>query len=139
MRWMPLDEVLIESSKGSGFLGLHSPEFATPRGGALDYFTAELSVSTLRAELRVYAFLGEGLPRLFEDMAIEWRGWSGAKRWRSLEGKIELSATHDGLGRIGLLVVLSEPYGEWKAEGTVALEAGSLDTPARRLRDFVGT
>jgi hypothetical protein len=91
----------------------------------------------LRAEVRVYAYRADGLPDLFEAMASDWRGWSGAKCWESLEGELKLTATHDGLGHIALDVVLGPLYEEWKAQGTLVLEAGSLDAPASHLRDFV--
>jgi hypothetical protein len=132
---VPTEELVIKSRDDSGFLRLHSPDFS---GDAVEYFTAELSVRTMHAEVRVYAYRADGLPDLFEEMASEWRGWRVAKRWESLEGELKLTATHDGLGHIALDIVLGEPYEEWKAQGIVVLDAGSLDTPARRLRDFIG-
>jgi hypothetical protein len=133
-----VDELFIDSRDGSGFLRFHSREFGTPGGGsALEYFNAELKVKTMRAEVRVYAYGAQGLASLFEETAREWRGWKGVKAWESLEGELKLAATHDGLGHIGLLVEMGPPYEEWKAQGVVALEAGSLDVPARRLSEFV--
>jgi hypothetical protein len=132
-----VDELLIESGEGSGFLRLHAREHGKAGGGALEYFTAELSLKTMRAEVRVYAYGAQGLASLFEDMAREWRGWSGTKGWDSLEGEIKLAATHDGLGHIALEVEMGPPSEEWRARGTIMLEAGALDLPARRLTRFL--
>jgi hypothetical protein len=35
------------------------------------------------------------------------------------------------------MVEMGPPYEEWTARGIVALEAGSLDLPARRVSEFV--
>jgi hypothetical protein len=43
---------------------------------------------------------------LFEDIARNWQGWSGPKRWAAGEGEYSLSATSDSTGHITLVAEL---------------------------------
>ena len=38
--------------------------------------------------------------RFFAELAADWRGWDGERRWRSLEGEMEIEASHDGRGHV---------------------------------------
>jgi hypothetical protein len=129
------DEVVIAGRDGR-LLRLHSREFG-PKG-ALEYFTAEVRVSTLHAEVRVYAWGADGLSALFEEMALQWRGWEEAKEWSSVEGELKVAARHGRLGHIALEVSLRPLHEEWEAQATIVLEAGSLDPPARSVQEFIG-
>ena len=51
---------------------------------------------------------------------------------------MKIAAHHDRLGHIALEVSLRPLYEESQAQGTITLEAGSLDPPARDLREFIG-
>ncbi|HET6510029.1 MAG TPA: DUF6228 family protein [Baekduia sp.] len=74
----------------------------------------------------------------FKELAESWRGWSGVKRWKSYEGVLAPSCTHDGLGHVQMTVELHDatvPDG-WSVRGTIELEAGALGeyaVAARRL------
>ena len=63
---------------------------------------------------------------------------AGSRDWASLEGRFDLTATHDGLGHIPVRVRLrSGPYDDdWRLEGVIWLEAGGLDTVARAAARF---
>jgi hypothetical protein len=45
---------------------------------------------------------------LFDEMAREWRGWSGTKEWASLEGELSLSCTADGKGHVDIAIDVRE-------------------------------
>jgi hypothetical protein len=100
----------------------------------------ELAGPGLRAEREVYAYAPLGDFRaLFEGMARDWRGWQGERSWTSLEGELHLGCTHDGLGHIAIRVELeTENRGpsDWKAVGTIRVEAGVLDALAAAARSF---
>lgn len=81
------------------------------------------------------------LPEFFDDLAFNWRGWTGPKHWNDDEGCVSMSATHDGKGLVVLHVeVQSQAHqgpGEWTATAEVAIEPGSLDRLANDLRNLV--
>lgn len=78
------------------------------------------------------------LPSFFEDLAANWRGWSGTKTWDDDEGCVSMSASHDGKGLVLLHVVIrSLAYqgpGEWAASAEVPIEPGALDRIASEVR-----
>src|SRR5690349_5539163 len=45
------------------------------------------------------------LVEFFETAERDWRGWSGVRRWRSLDGRLRLDAEHIG-GRVRLTATL---------------------------------
>lgn len=80
---------------------------ADPDGGGDIYFAAtELDDDTMRASTNaaVHArFSSEGsLPEFATSLAADWRGWEGARGWRSLYDELELDARHDGRGHVRL-------------------------------------
>jgi hypothetical protein len=82
---------------------------------------------------------GDGLARLFAEMAAEWRGWEGVKSWESLEGDLGVAAEHDGLGQITIRVGLRrwEAPPEWEARADLTIDAGEqLTGAASDLRAF---
>jgi hypothetical protein len=71
---------------------------------------------------------GDGLNSYWADLAQSWRGWTGEKTWRSLEGDLAFSATSDRTGPVTLKVTLA--YGapwRWQTQAVLAIEAGQLD------------
>jgi Family of unknown function (DUF6228) len=108
-----------------------------------DRWQVTLSLAGLSASADVDACGHDGehtLDLLFRRLADDWRGWEGERTWSSLEGDLDLAATHDGLGHVALRVRLrSGPYEEdWLATGTIWLEAGQLDATARDAAAFTG-
>lgn len=65
----------------------------------------------------------------FREMAEAWTGWDGAKRWTSLDGELNLSATISKLGQVELTVELVTLTSSMSTR--LALEAGSLERVAR--------
>ena len=66
----------------------------------------------------------EALASFFREMADEWKGWDGERRWASLEGHIELSAIHD---RVVILRFEMSPQFDhypWRLSGAVEIEPG---------------
>jgi hypothetical protein len=76
--------------------------------------------------------------KLFVDIAREWSGWKGEKKWGALEGEYNLSATCDSLGHITLKVgMMPNAYPPvWSAIVSLVIEAGQLDKLAREVETF---
>jgi len=87
----------------------------------------------------VYAYYSEGLADVFDEMAREWRGWSGCKHWESLEGELKLSFTADGKGHVTVAIQLSQSLypDSWRVQATSLIEAGQLDELANSMRQFL--
>ena len=132
------DRVQIKSSEGSACLTLSVPE--ANRSGAPDYFTAIVVDANFRAMSRVYAYQASNIADLFEDLALNWRGWEGTKSGGSLEGDLCLDCESDRIGHTFMRVaLLSGPYDrQWRAEITIRLDAGQLDGLAKQARQFFG-
>jgi uncharacterized protein DUF6228 len=108
-------------------------------GGQLSWIHAELSLSHLRASTKVGIVWGvdASLSEFFDDLAKNWRGWKGAKKWEAYEGGLGLSCTSDRLGHITVTVELREGSPErWLVRGEVPLEAGQLERLATEMRAF---
>ncbi len=72
----------------------------------------------------------------WSDLALNWRGWDGTKRWTSLEPDLQLSAVMDKTGHLTLTVKLEHgtPW-RWRTEVELILEAGQLEQIAALARD----
>ena len=127
----------IKSAKGSTTLELGHTERLRP-GGALTYLHV-LIHGPVEAAARVYDDHFEALTEYFRDLAGHWRGWSGTKKWESLEGHVRLQASADRTGHITLRVRLRDDAAgdDWSVETALVLEAGQLaaiaDGVARHL------
>lgn len=129
---------MIESSRDSGQLQVAPAEERVDPS----YFTARLSAGTLSASVRFYEPRGFllGLGEFFRDLAEHWVGWPGEKSWESVEGDLSLTASHDRLGHVTLVVELRErfdpPEREWVARAPLTLEAGVLHKLANAAERF---
>lgn len=87
-----------------------------------------------------YAHGTQGFTSLFEDLAKNWRGWAGDKRWESIEGDLKLSCSSDSVGHIEILIelssVVSNPVDGWDVRGTLVVEAGQLESIAMDVKRF---
>jgi len=77
----------------------------------------------------------------FASLAADWRGWTGERTWKAVDGTLCFTATHDGLGHIALQVELREGVwlDAWQARATLNLEAGALDAVAADAARFEET
>ena len=103
-----------------------------------DYSVAEVSGKGLNASIRVGSFLSESLGEFFAGLAENWKGWSGARTWNSLEGEFGLRARSDRTGHVQLSVRLTEGGPPaWEVEVNLILEAGQLDRIATDASAFI--
>lgn len=103
-----------------------------------DELLVELRAETLSASASIYALGFGDLAEFFEGMVTDWRGWSGSRTWRSLEGDLEISAEHHrhALLRIALR---GDPYrSDWRVSATIELAPGEeLSAAATDVRALV--
>jgi len=83
-----------------------------------------------------------GLPPsvFFEKLSNSWQHWNAVDDWGAIEGEYDLSVKADKLGHIFITACLYSPglESEWKAEVTVIVEAGQLNTLASKAKQFFG-
>lgn len=107
--------------------------------GWLESYVIELEAIDFRAKTRVEN-PGYGHPpsQLLEELAVSWTGWQGIKRWRAMEGELELEATSDRLGHVTLTVTIpkSADQGQWSARVEITIEAGQLERLAAEAGAF---
>jgi hypothetical protein len=127
-------ELVVRSNSGTRSLLIRSDD------DRVDYWIARLSAESIEATRRFYALGQTGLGGFFDDLAAQWRGWTGDKTWAALEGDVSIVASHDGLGTVSLLVSLrDEPalrpeQPEWQASPVLAVDAGGLGRLAREAK-----
>jgi hypothetical protein len=113
------------------------------RSSRRGYYTAELRCRALQAAVDFYGDDSPPVGDLFAEIATDWRGWEGKRTWSSLEGEIQLIATHDRLATVALTVeVRSDVHVAagylWSATGLLFLDAGALAGLARQAGNFLG-
>jgi len=113
-------------------------EFREPEG---DYCQVHLTAHDHSARKRVFMYRdGADLVSLFRAAAADWRGWSGERRWKSVEGELSVSLETDGLGHITMSVSVADELGDrpdpWCLQTTLTLEAGQLARVARDAERF---
>ena len=127
------NSVILVSSRGR----LTFSDFALSSPASEDWysFTARIELSGLVAEARVHDRGTSSLPDLFEQMAREYRGWDGEKRWDAMEDQLSLTCTSDRTGHALTLVRLRpNNYDSWEVEAHFQIEAGQHEGIARHLR-----
>ena len=105
------------------------------------HFDVSLVSTPLSASVRAYDIQPQNWSAFFADLAANWKGWPGEKKMESLEGHLVVSATADSLGHISLRVKLRDVIPgvpDWRAEGTIVVEAGRLDRLAHDAKKFFG-
>jgi Family of unknown function (DUF6228) len=116
---------------------LRLSNFFGDNGSALsDSFLVSVVGYELHAATRASSCMGPNLADYFRDIAEHWRGWKGEKKWGTLEGEFELSATADSTGHVKLRFFLRAPETgyHWELSGAIELEAGQLDSIAADVR-----
>lgn len=71
----------------------------------------------VRIEVMVRTWDGDGLDVFLAELAEDFRGWSGTRAWRSLDGDLTLAAEHAG-SHVRLTWGLHDhlPDGQWRFE-----------------------
>jgi hypothetical protein len=77
------------------------------------------------------------LEEFFTGLAADWRGWTGQRRWRALEGEMTIEARHDGRAHVLLAVTIKRPQlthaeDAWSARVVFTMEAGEQLTAVAR-------
>jgi Family of unknown function (DUF6228) len=126
------DTLTIRSTRLDGTLIFHPP--VDTDGGYVYEVGVELSAKDVaaRATLDIAsppAGHDVDLVEFVQSMADDWRGWAGARRWRSLEGRMQIDATHDGAGHVSLNVTLAGPIAtpldeSWSVHIVIVVDAG---------------
>lgn len=105
-----------------------------------DYAHVRLSGLGLDVTTSVYALNShgfDGLVEFFKGLERDWRGWDGVREWKTLEGELEVSVTHDG-GHLHFVVRLRDSIRAlWTVETSLSIEPGEqLAGAARGLQNL---
>lgn len=75
--------------------------------------TVEVRADALVASTGALLYSGQrpDLAGFFSDLAADYRGWAGKRRWASLEGVMAIEAWHDGRAHVMVAVTLHPPGG----------------------------
>ena len=100
------------------------------------YLDVEVGDGSASARLVAYVHDANDLIAFFAAIAQDWRGWTGERKWASLESDFLISATSDVRGHFFLRVSLKPqvPNAPWAFQATVPLETGELDRVAAAVR-----
>ncbi|WP_052851051.1 DUF6228 family protein [Streptomyces avicenniae] len=91
-------------------------------------------------ETLVRTWDGDGLDAFLSALAEDFRGWGGARAWRSLERDLTISAEHRSGGYVHLTWGIHgrPPFEEWHFETTTVHAAGEeMRTLAAEFRTFL--
>ena len=86
----------------------------------------------------------EDVAGFFAELAADWRGWTGERTWRDMEGRMAIEAWHDGRANVMIAVSIKRawrPYAKdaWSARAVFRVEAGEqLSAVARDLSSLLG-
>ena len=88
---------------------------------------------------RIYLYEPYDLAAFFEELASEWKGWTGEKEWSSVEGDFSLSCTSDGLGHVAMRVTLKSGLYEddWSVQAVIHVDGGQLAELAVKAKAFL--
>ncbi|WP_338931586.1 DUF6228 family protein [Streptomyces netropsis] len=102
-------------------------------------FLAQARGERVSIDVSVRTLRGDGLDAFLDELATDFRGWEGARTWRSLEHDLTLSATHGTGGYVRLTWGLHArpPAEEWCFETTTVHAAGEdMRNLATEIRAF---
>ena len=134
------DTLEIRSANGTTTLKIAPWQTPDPTR-RLDYLDVALTATGLQASTRIYNLHYTGgagtLPVFFHDIASNWRGWRGEKRWESIESDLKLTCTSTSLGSINVAVefdsYLADPF-IWSVRCSLMLESWQLDVLALQAK-----
>lgn len=101
-------------------------------------FLVKAHGSWVSIETSVRTWDGDGLAAFLSSLAEDFRGWNGARTWRSLERDLTVSAEHRARGYVHLRWGIHDrpPSEEWYFETTTVHAAGE---EMRNLADEMHT
>jgi hypothetical protein len=90
-------------------------------------------------DFNVYVEEASKLALLLDEVALEWKGWEGAKEWAALESPFRLVFVHDTIGRVDVKATLGSGwYGSrWSATVEFAVEPGAFERLAKEAHRFL--
>jgi hypothetical protein len=104
-------------------------------------FTAMVSAPGLSATSDVLSMEGpQGLREFFRSLAADWRGWEGARTWKSIEHDLSIEARVDRRGHVRLVFTLRQSYrpDAWSSTVVAEVDAGEEMTRlASVIDDFL--
>lgn len=112
-----------------------------PSVGAPNSVLATLRLDGLEAKRRVannYATGFQDLADFFAGLADDWRGWTGARRWESLEGDLTINARHQRSHVVLKIELRCDRFDwdndGWRVVGDVTIDPG--EQLSRVVRDL---
>ncbi|HEV2111929.1 MAG TPA: DUF6228 family protein [Gammaproteobacteria bacterium] len=74
--------------------------------------------------------------KFFDDLAANWHGWKGEKKWAEIESRLQFTATMDNLGHVILIVLMRELVEPFSVSAPLYFDAGQLEGLAAEIREF---
>ncbi len=138
------DDVVIGRS-GEATVAFGRPDVAGD--GSVTRLPVRLSAggvsSITRMDLAAWSDGSSRLIAYFDDLAASWQGWDGAREFGDDGPNVSMSATHDRIGLVKL-VISEDPYARWDGPGAwrlrvvVPIDPGALEQIAKKIRLLLG-
>jgi hypothetical protein len=127
-----MDPVVVIGTRSEGVTVLDVTRLPRDEG---EEVLVEISRGGLTAARWVFFFNGASdLVLYFSYLSRHWRGWRGMKEWKSMEGDLEIRATHTGSHVDFVIFLRAEPF--WQSEMSLTVAAGA---DLERIADVVAT
>lgn len=103
-----------------------------------EYFRVTIKSNHLSSFTDVYIFdpFVSHLVYFFEDLARNWKGFDGEKKWSSLEGEFSLVCTADKTGHFELEATIRNIEDTRCARKSIFIESGQLEGIVLEARKF---
>jgi hypothetical protein len=101
-------------------------------------YTADVEFVCGKAGVGIWDYGDPRLPKFFQDLADDWRGFDGVRSIVTIEGDLEISAEHDGLGTVHLKITIGQLWEPaWSLTISMDIGAGAhLASVAQDLERF---
>lgn len=98
-----------------------------PSGPDGDAWSFEATIATESARaVAIVQEWGRGLTQYWADIARDWRGWNGDRKYGSLEGQLDLACSMNDLGQVSCTVSLGQPWPPtWRLAAEMTFGGGS--------------
>ena len=78
-------------------------------GSGVDVFNVHVQAPNIACDHAVVTWEGDGLDAFMSELARDWRGWGGTRRWEALEHGMSIEAIHRGRV-VELLFIIRRDY-----------------------------